>query len=80
MKQILLVLLTGLLTACTTVKPVVFINSYPQDYTYMIEDGAKNVYYTNDFKQNTSTCIVFQGQDTVLHKLCGTYTITLLKY
>ena len=80
MKQILLVFLIGLLTACTTVKPVVFINSHPADYVYMIEDGVKNIYYTNDFTQTTSTCIVFIGQDTMMHKLCGSYTITLLKY
>lgn len=80
MKQLLIVYLITLLAACSTVKPVIFIDSHPADFVYMIEDGAKNVYYTNDFKQTSSVCITFLGQDTLLHKLCGTYTITLLKY
>lgn len=80
MKQILVVILIVIFASCTEVRPVVFVNSHPSDYVYMIEDGAKNVYYTNDFKQTTSTCIVFMAQDTVPRKLCGTYTITLLKY
>jgi len=61
-------------------EPAIFINSHSSDYLYKIEDGGRNVYYTNDFKQVSATCIVFIAQDSTLKKVCGIHTITSLKY
>ena len=60
--------------------PVVFLNSHPSDYLYKIEDAGRNVYYTNDYKQVSSSCIVFTAQDSTLKRVCGDHSITLLRY
>ena len=60
--------------------PIIFLNSHPSDYLYLVEDAGRNKYYTNDFKQVSSVCITFTAQDSSLKKICGDYSITLLKY
>jgi len=81
MKTFITVLLISILTGCTVnQQPVIFLNSHSSDYLYKIEDAGRNVYYTNDFKQVSATCIVFTAQDSTLKKVCGIHTITSLKY
>ena len=50
------------------------------NYLFLVEDAAKNRYYTNDYKQVTATCITFMAQDSIPKKVCGNYTISLLRY
>ena len=80
MKYFILVLV--LLAGCKVYSPdpVIFVNSHPLDYMYLVEDGARNEYYTNDFKQVSAVCITFLAQDSSYKKICGNYCITLLKY
>lgn len=81
MKTIITALIISLLVGCTiNQEPMVFLNSHPSDYLYKIEDAGKKVYYTNDFKQVSATCIVFMAQDSTLKKVCGDHSITMLKY
>jgi hypothetical protein len=61
-------------------KEVIFINSHPSDFVYKVEDEGGNIYYTNLIKEVSATCIAFTAQDTLLKKVCGTYSITLLRY
>lgn len=77
-----LIVLVMMLAGCKVYSPdpVVFIGSHPSDYMYLVEDAARNQYYTNDFKQVSSVCITFMAQDSSLKKVCGSYSITLLKY
>jgi len=50
------------------------------NYLFLVEDAARNRYYTNDYKQVTATFITFMSQDSIPKKVCGDYTISLLKY
>lgn len=80
MKKILLFIIIILLCSCnSSVQNVVFLNSHPSDYVYKVESSGK-VYYTNEYTQTSMTCINFIAQDNQPQKICGSYTITLLKF
>jgi hypothetical protein len=75
------IILVGMLTAVGCKAPQPTPSAYDSaNYLFLVEDAAKNCYYTNDYKQVTATCITFMAQDSIPKKVCGNYTISLLRY
>lgn len=75
------IITVGILVTVGCKTPQATPTSYDSaNYLFLVEDAAKNRYYTNDYKQVTATCITFMAQDSIPKKVCGNYTISLLRY